>query len=608
MVVRHGAAASPWLAAVVAVLVLLSGLLPNAFILATGAVVSAVVRGAGKGFGSPAGHDLTIALVLVAVLFIAQQSIGPIRTAVAGALALRFRARVSARVMGAVLRPSGIAHLEDPAVLDRISKAQGVGPGGIGPSEALVGVVMLAELRFAAIVSAVILATFRWWLAIALLVFRFWIRKTVWREMARGSAIALERTQQARFAAYLRDLTLRPEAAKETRLFGLGQWIVDRFVTSWTVTLEAVWRERRRGDIKVVRGALFVFVADIVAFGVVARAATTGELSPARVAIYIQTILAIATIGQMRAEDQAIQYGAAALPAAIDLDDALTPKAADLKATDVKAVSAAVLSADAPRKAIRFEDVGFVYPSSTRPVLDHVDLEITAGQSLAIVGSNGAGKTSLIKLLCGLYEPTHGRITVDGVDLASVDLAAWRQRLAAIFQDFTRYELTARDNVALGAWQHAADEDALHAAATNAGAAGVIDGLPLAWDTVLARQYEGGAELSGGQWQRVALARALFAVHGGAGVLILDEPTAALDVRAEVDLFDRFLELTAGLTTILVSHRFSTVRRADRIVVLDQGRIIESGSHGELVAHGGRYAELFEYQAARFRNPSSEPA
>lgn len=602
MVVRHAPASSPWLAALVGVMTVASGLLPNAFILATGSVVSAVARGAGDGLDSPAGDDLIRALVAVGVLFVAEQSLGPFRGAATAALALRFRARISERVMRSVLNPPGIAHLEEPTTLDRIAQAQGVGPGGMGPSEALRGVVMLAELRFAAIVSALILASFRWWLAVALVVFRLWIRKTVWREMARGSAVALERTQQARFSTYLRDLTLRPEAAKETRLFGLGPWIIDRFVTSWTSTLEAVWKERRRGDRKVMLGALYVFVADLAAFALVARAAASGELSAAQVAVYVQTILSIATIGQMRAEDQLIQYGAASLPAALDLDDALAGSPAAVgRAASVK------LAPDAPTRSLNFEQVAFAYPQSTRTVLHDLDLEIPAGRSLAIVGANGAGKTSLVKLICGLYEPTAGRITVDGHDLAAVDPKEWRQHLAAIFQDFARYEMTARENVAFGAWAHRSDDAALQGAVEKAGARDIIGGLPHGWDTVLARQYERGADLSGGQWQRIALARALFAVHGGARVLILDEPTANLDVRAEVELFDRFLELTAGLTTILVSHRFSTVRRADRIVVLDGGRVVESGTHDELVALDGRYATMFELQAARFRDAAGAP-
>ncbi|MEY2424996.1 MAG: ATP-binding cassette, subfamily bacterial, partial [Actinomycetota bacterium] len=599
LIVRHAPPAAPGLAALVTILVVASGFIPNAFILATGAVISAVARGAGKGMDSPAGDDLVTALIAVAVLFLAQQALGPFRGAAAIAWSLKFRARIGERVMRAVVTPPGIAHLEDPKTLDDTSRAQGVGPGGIGPSDALLGVVMLAELRFAAVVAAVILASFRWWLALALLAFRMWIRKTVWKQMAEGSAVALERTQQARFATYLRDLTLRPDSAKETRLFGLGPWIVGRFVTSWQETLDQVWRERRKGDARVLRGALYVFVADLIGFGVIARAAYTGELSPAQVAVFVQAVLMIATIGQMRSEDQLIQYGAAALPAALALDDAV---AAVAPASLPAGSSTRPATNGAGDGAIRFERVDFTYPTATQPVLQQLDLEIPAGRSLAIVGSNGAGKTSLIKLLCGLYPPTAGRVTVDGTDLSAIEPRVWRAQIAAIFQDFTRYELSARDNVAFGAWAHHADTDALAAVAERANATAIVDHLPHGWDTILARQYDHGAELSGGQWQRIALARALFAVHGGARVLILDEPTAALDVRAEVELFDRFLELTAGLTTILVSHRFSTVRRADRIVVLDGGRVTETGSHDELVAHGGRYARMFELQAARFRD------
>jgi ATP-binding cassette subfamily B protein len=270
----------------------------------------------------------------------------------------------------------------------------------------------------------------------------------------------------------------------------------------------------------------------------------------------------------------------------------------------------------APVEAIRFEGVSFRYTGQSADVLSGLDLEIPAGRSLAIVGANGAGKTTLIKLLCRLYDPTDGRISVDRVDLSDVDPTAWQRRVAAIFQDFVQYHLSARENVALGAPELAADEARLRAAAEKAGALDLIESLPRGWDTVLSRQYTGGVDLSGGQWQRVALARALFAVEAasrerapgaaGARVLILDEPTANLDVRAEAARYDRFLDITASLTTILISHRFSTVRRADRIVVLEGGRVVEDGSHDQLIALDGRYATMFRLQAARFAD-DAEP-
>ena len=230
-------------------------------------------------------------------------------------------------------------------------------------------------------------------------------------------------------------------------------------------------------------------------------------------------------------------------------------------------------------------------------MLDGFDLTIPAGTSLAIVGQNGAGKTTLAKLLCRLYDPQSGAIEVDGVDLRDLDLRSWRSRLAAVFQDFIRFELPLRDNVAPAG----APDEVVRAALEAAGAATLAD-----LDTVLARGYEGGTELSGGQWQRVALARALCAVQLGAGVVLLDEPTAQLDVRGEAEIFERILAATRHCTTILISHRFSTVRHADRICVLEHGRVIELGTHDELMAHGGRYRTMFDLQAQRFQPRDEE--
>jgi ABC-type multidrug transport system fused ATPase/permease subunit len=227
-------------------------------------------------------------------------------------------------------------------------------------------------------------------------------------------------------------------------------------------------------------------------------------------------------------------------------------------------------------------------------VLAGFDLAIPAGSSLAIVGLNGAGKTTIAKLLCRLYDPQEGAIEVDGVDLRSCDLDSWRSRLAAVFQDFTRFELPLRDNVAPAG----APDAVIHQALTDAGAANLA-GL----DTVLARGYPGGTDLSGGQWQRVALARALCAVRLGASVVLLDEPTAQLDVRGEAEIFDRILTATRHTTTILISHRFSTVRHADRICVLEHGTVVELGTHEALMATGGRYRTMFDLQASRFGDP-----
>jgi ABC-type multidrug transport system fused ATPase/permease subunit len=284
------------------------------------------------------------------------------------------------------------------------------------------------------------------------------------------------------------------------------------------------------------------------------------------------------------------------------LDGAAAPVAAVLRLQEAMDPAGSLVhgtrpAAGMPARAIRCRNVTFAYPATGKPVLEGFDLTIPAGSSLAIVGQNGAGKTTLAKLLCRLYDPQSGAIEVDGVDLRELDLDAWRSRVAAVFQDFIRFELSLRDNVApTGAPDHV-----IRVALADAGAAELAD-----LDTVLARGYEGGTELSGGQWQRVALARALCAVRLGAGVVLLDEPTAQLDVRGEAEIFDRILAATRHTTTILISHRFSTVRHADRICVLEFGRVVELGTHEELMAAGGRYRTMFDLQASRFDSADAE--
>jgi ATP-binding cassette, subfamily B, bacterial len=250
-----------------------------------------------------------------------------------------------------------------------------------------------------------------------------------------------------------------------------------------------------------------------------------------------------------------------------------------------------------PAREVRLRGVRFSYPGTAQTVLDGVDLTIPAGSSLAIVGVNGAGKTTLAKLLCRLYDATDGVIEVDGVDVRELDIASWRRQVTAVFQDFVRFELSLRDNVApMSSTLGGVSDDDIRAALQQAGADGLAD-----LDTPLAKGYPGGTDLSGGQWQRVALARALCAVRSGARLVLLDEPTAQLDVRGEAAIFEQLLAATRDVTTIVVSHRFSTVRHADRICVLEHGRVEEIGTHEELMAQRGRYHTMFNLQARRFQ-------
>jgi len=254
----------------------------------------------------------------------------------------------------------------------------------------------------------------------------------------------------------------------------------------------------------------------------------------------------------------------------------------------------------APRESVRFTGVAFRYPGTALDVLAGVDVELPAATSTALVGVNGAGKSTLVSLLARLRDPTEGTILVDGTDIRDLDPASWQRTVALMPQSPVRYPVSVYDNVAFGALEHRDDRAGVERAAGKAGLTAVVADLPNGWDTLLARELPGGVELSGGQWQRLALARALFATAHGARVLVLDEPTAALDVRAEARFYERFHEITAGLTTLVISHRFATVRRAQQICVLDGGVITERGSHEELVSLGGTYARMYEVQAARF--------
>ena len=257
------------------------------------------------------------------------------------------------------------------------------------------------------------------------------------------------------------------------------------------------------------------------------------------------------------------------------------------------------------RGEIRFEGVSFAYPGAESPALRDLTFTIGAGETIAVVGRNGAGKTTLVKLLARLYDPGAGRILLDGIDIRELDLAALRSVIGAMFQDYVAYQATAAENIGLGSLERLDDRSAIAAAATRAGAAELLEGLPLGYDTVLGKWFDAGVNLSGGEWQKVALSRAFMRE---ARVLVLDEPTSALDAQAEHDLFERLRLLSAGRTAVYISHRFSTVRRADRILFLEHGALVEQGAHHELMELGGRYATLFRLQASAYTDEYADAA
>jgi ABC-type multidrug transport system fused ATPase/permease subunit len=587
---------TPWLFALG---ILAAAALPITIAVLTGLLVGSIPASVDGGLGAPAGRVTLGLLAAVAALVVAQRVITPVTAAVARNLGRRVERHLRERLMVAVARPSGIAHLEDPDVLAQLRIARGLGVDTNRPDLAVEGLARILPLWVQALGSAAILVTFHWWLGVLWLLVWPVIVYVMQREYVRVGQVGYGLSDALRRAEYLRDLAITPPAAKEIRVWGMLEWLVARFEAAWRTALEPVWRVRRPRARVVFGASGVVLLINVLSYGLLAYAATRGDLSLAAVAVYTQALAGANLYAAFDDHNAYLSFAAVSVPKMLELDRRLAAG---------QRPRTRHLPADIPRDEIAFRRVRFRYPGTERDALRGLDLRIRAGRSMAIVGENGAGKTSLVKLLCGLYEPTGGLITVDGGDLAQTDPDAWRARIAVLFQDFTRYQLPAADNIGLGAPEHAGDRERLAAAAEQAGARDLIEALPHGWETVLSREYTNGTELSGGQWQRIALARAMFAVHAGARVLVLDEPTAALDVRAEAELYDRFLELTEGLTTILISHRFSTVRRADRIVVLAEGAVAEEGSHEELLAAGGRYAEMFTLQAARFTERSEASA
>jgi ATP-binding cassette, subfamily B, bacterial len=608
-VIRLVAETSLSLTVMMALYVLLDGFLPIVALIALGRAVGKIPPAVTHGLGSPSGHALLVSLAIGTAAYAVSLLRSPAEALLQAYCSVAMQTGTQRRLAQAVCAPEGIEHLEDPEVLDKLASASGE-LSSSGPADAPMALASAFGDRLSGFLACVTLATFRWW--IGLLFFAGWtaIRPPLRRMLAARATLVRQATPQLRHSWFYIGCSYRPAFAKEMRLFGLGDWILERHRTTWLAGMAASWRYMRSFQRHAVLYGLVVAAMYAAGAGVLGLAAYHHAITLGTVAIMLPMFPSTMQVGGVTAADVSLEQMLASVP---DLDDVITR----LRASPVPGASDA---SGLPAQSLRFEAVSYQYPAAGRDergpaVLAGLDLELTAGRSLALVGINGAGKTTLVTLLARLREPTAGRITVDGTDIRELDARSWQRQVAVVYQDFTRYPLTARQNIAFrdlgaggragagagaGADEQSVDEDLLEQAAARAGALELIRGLPHGWDTICAAGYTGGTDLSGGQWQRIALARALYAAARGARVLVLDEPTAQLDVRAEAGFYNRFLELTAGLTTMVISHRFATVRRADRIAVLDAGRITELGSHDELVAAGGSYAEMFALQAAQF--------
>ncbi len=581
-----------------AVVVLLNMLLPIGLTVVTGLLIGSIPAAVEGGLDSPAARLTLIWLAVVSVAFIALQVLGPAQDVLGLALGRYLDLYLQERVIEAVGRPHGIAHLEDPLNLDQIQAAQGVGMTYYRPKQAVRALATLVPVWVVALGSALILVAFHWGLALVLLLLSAFITYFSQKEIVRVANVGLGQSAAVRRAQYFRDLALTPEPAKEVRIWGLRDWLVGHFEREFQRAMVPLWHENRLGRPIIWLMTLTYAAVNLGALVLLAWAATQGNIGLGALAVYARAVLDSVRFN-FSDNNTRLAYAVVSLLPVLELERRFTDRS--------QRGSGHRPAPGSPHEGIECRGLTFRYPGQTDDVLDRLDLSIPAGRSLAIVGANGAGKTTLIKLLCRLYDPSAGSIVVDGRDLQDTDADAWQAQVAAIFQDFVQYPLSARENIRLGALHAAPDPAALAEAARKAGALELIEALPRGWDTILSRRYTDGADLSGGQWQRVALARALFAVESGARLLILDEPTANLDVRAEAALYDRFLEITAGLTTIIISHRFSTVRRADRICVLADGRITEQGSHDELTALAGQYAQMYTLQASRFSEDLTAP-
>jgi ATP-binding cassette subfamily B protein len=576
------------LSVALALLTLTAGMLPAAVAWVGAHIVDAVVaaiRAAPAAREAATGYALLLVAAeggLVAALAGTQRGISLCQSLLRAQLGQRVNAMILEKALTLEL-----AQFEDSEFYDKLTRARR--EASSRPLSLVMRTFGLAQNGVSLASYATLLAQFSPW-AVAVLVLAG-LPSFLAEARFSGAAfrLFLWRSPETRMQHYLETVLAREDHAKEVQLFGVGPMFLRRYRDIFG----KLYREDR--DLTIRRDG-WGFALGLVA---------TATLYGAYAWVAIATIAARITLGQMTMYVMLFRQGQSAVSASLAAiggmyeDNLYLATLYEYLETPVNAAKGAVARGPLPRDGIRFENVSFAYPGAESPVLAGVDLHVRPGSSLALVGENGSGKTTLIKLLTRLYRPTGGRILLDGLDLADWDEIALRARIGVIFQDFVRYQLSVGENIGTGDVRHVADEGRWREAAEKGMAAPIIEELPQRYHTPLGKWFNQGRDLSGGEWQKVALSRAFMRTE--ADILVLDEPTAAMDAAAEATIFEHFRTLTKGRIAILISHRFSTVRMADQIVVLQAGRIVERGNHDELVRRNGHYARLFELQARGYQ-------
>lgn len=568
-----------------ALLTLVAGVLPAAIAYVGAQIVDAVVAAIAAGATDDLSHVLGyVALegVLVAALAAAQRGLSTCQSLLRAQLGQRVNEMILEKALTLELR-----HFEDSEFYDRLTRARR--EASSRPLALVMSSFGLVQNAIALVSFGTLLAQFSPW-AVAVLLLAG-LPSFVAEAKFSGDAFRLFRwrSPETRMQMYLETVIAREDHAKEVKLFELGPRLLDRY----RAIFRKVFREDRALTIRRDTWGFFL--------GLV----STGAFYAAYAWVALSAVRGRITLGEMTMYVMLFRQGQSAVSAILSAiggmyeDNLYLSTLYEYLDTPIEAGTGTRTAGPTPGDGLRFEHVTFTYPEAAEPTVRDVSFHLKPGESLALVGENGSGKTTLIKLLTRLYVPDSGRILLDGLDLAEWQPAALRRRVGVIFQDFARYQLKVGENIGAGDVRHFEDEARWRAAAGLGMSAPFIDELPAGYDTQLGKWFKDGRELSGGQWQKIALSRAFM--REDADILVLDEPTAAMDARAEAQVFEQFQSLARDRMVILISHRFSTVRMADQILVIEGGRVLERGSHEQLMQLGGHYAGLFSLQARGYR-------